>query len=164
MMSAFIFPFMLAFFWATLGCALVRGVWGVKYDAIFIFWMTTVFAFTFVNRISFLDKMALIDAVQMSSFGFFTPILSYFGYRNLLTDPGDSEKYSAMLYGFVLIISATVCAFNVSVIINEIGGLNAGDHFPGLNFFLILLVLLVIGSLGLFISLHARNIGRETIT
>ena len=149
---------MLAFFWATLGCSFVRRVWGVKYDAIFIFWMMTVFAFTFVNRILFLDKMALIDAVQMSASAFFIPILSYFGYRNLLTNFCDSEKYPAMLYGFALIISATICAFNVSAIDNEIGGLNVDNHFIGLNFFSILLVQLVLASLGLFISLRAKNI------
>jgi hypothetical protein len=158
MKSAFLFPFMLAFFWTTLGCSFIRKVWGVKYDAIFVFWMITVFAFTFVNRIAFLDKMVLIDAVEMSAVAFFIPILSYFGYRNLLANFCDSEKYPAILYGFALIISATVCAFNVSAIVHEIGGSNVSDYFGGLNFFSILLVQLALASLGLFISLRAKNI------
>ena len=158
MNSAFILPFMLAFFWATLGCAFIRKVWGVKYDAILVFWMMTVFAFTFVNKITFLDKMALNDAVKMSALAFFIPTLSYFGYRNLLANFCDSEKYPAMLYGFALIISASVCAFNVSVIVSDIGGLNVSANFIGLNFFSILLVQLALASLGLFISLRAKNI------
>jgi len=158
MKSAFIFPFMLASLWTTLGCLFIRKIWTVKYDAIFVFWMMTVFAFTLVNRIVFLDKMTLINAVLMSSIAFFIPILSYFGYRNLLTDFCDSEKYPAILYGFSLIISATICAFNASTIVNEIGGLNVDGYFVGFNFFSVLLVQLALASLGLFIFLRAKNI------
>ena len=158
MKSIFIFPFMLAILWATLGCSFVRKIWSVKYDAIFIFWAMTVFAFTFVNRILFLDKMALIDALQMSSVGFFMPILGYFGYRNLLVSFSDSEKYPAMLYGFVLIMSAAVCAFNVSAIVNEVGGLNVNGQLVGINFFSVLLAQLALASYGLFITLRAKEI------
>lgn len=149
MRAAFVLPFMLAFFWATLGCLFIRRIWNVKYDAILVFWAMTVFAFTFVTRILFLDKMLLMNAVLMSAVAFFIPIVCHFGYRNLLTNFYDSEKYPALLYGFALIISATVCVFNISAVVNEIGSF---------NFFSVLLVQLALASLGLVISMRAKNL------
>lgn len=157
MQSTFVFPFMLAIFWATLGCVFIRATWLVRYNIVIIFWLMTVFAFTLVNRILFLDRMLLLDALTASALAFFMPIISHFGYQKLFPESSSSEKYFSIIYGVILMISASISLFNMHHIMTEIANMASNKNLMWVGFFAIFSTQALVALYGLFVSLRSKH-------
>jgi hypothetical protein len=117
----------------------------------------TVFAFSFVNRILFLDQMMLTGAIAMSAIGIVCPAIAYLGYRDRLDEYVSDKGWPAIVFGLLLMSTSAVCAFSASIILSDLRSLNRGQSFELWDFIAVFSVSVGIGMIGLFISVFHRR-------
>lgn len=153
--SGFLMPLFVAAIWATGGCLFVRAKWSVSYDFLCAFFLMTVFAFTFANKIVFLEKLQYPESIFYSGLAFFTPIFGRFGYSSYITESHNEPCWGRYVFGSMLLIFSTIFTLKSRVIMAEIQLLTGCD--PAKTLIIFLAFTTFVGLAGVMTVINRRN-------
>jgi len=155
----FLFPFLVASVWATVGAMLTRVYFKADYSRVAVFWLMSVFAFTFANQIALFQLLSLRTALLAASLGAVTPIVAHRCFPDGRQTDEPERAWSRWVFGGLVCAAAAICAFGASNILHQVAHLSQSSPTSSTHLMALLAAILALGFVGAVTVLPKKSRG-----